>query len=211
MKHLFFTFILAFLAINSAMAQMPMAKVRTIDGENLLGYYLAKSDSTISIKVTTNTEYYKQNTGSDVVTLPIKQVNILKLDNQYYLQERGQFIPVSSKELKQRTMVQDLNLNVNSPNYILGKALKSSGDVALAVGIPCLATGFACMIAGHTMRVHYSDDLFTKADLLETGYYLFPIGASLTIIGIPLHMHGKKIMEMNINYTGNGAGLALKF
>ena len=38
--------------------------------------------------------------------------------------------------------------------------------------------------------------------------YTFGNGASLTITGIPLFVKGKQIMEMKVNYTGNGAGLA---
>jgi hypothetical protein len=37
------------------------------------------------------------------------------------------------------------------------------------------------------------------------------MGAALTIVGIPLNVHGKRIAEMNINYTGNGAGLSFNF
>jgi hypothetical protein len=44
-----------------------------------------------------------------------------------------------------------------------------------------------------------------------TGYILTPMGAALTIVGIPLYVHGKKMLQLDIQYTGNGAGVALNF
>lgn len=100
----------------------------------------------------------------------------------------------------------------NNPNYALGKAMKVSGATALGIGIPCLAVGLATCIAGNVMYVSkYGTGLTTKSQLLETSYYLLPIGASLTIVGIPLYVEGKKIMELNVNYTGNGVGLSMNF
>ena len=99
-----------------------------------------------------------------------------------------------------------------NPNYALGKAMKVSGATALGIGIPCLAAGLATCIAGNVVYVSkYGTGLTTKSQLLETSYYLFPIGTSLTIIGIPLYVEGKKIMEANVNYTGNGIGVSVNF
>lgn len=50
-----------------------------------------------------------------------------------------------------------------------------------------------------------------KSKLATAGGILFPIGASLTIVGIPLHIHGNKIITMNLNYTGNGIGVGVEF
>ena len=100
------------------------------------------------------------------------------------------------------------------PNIAIGNALAKSGAVSLGIGVPCLAAGIALITAGHTMRVSkygLINDVSTKSQLLEAGYILFPIGASLTIIGIPLHIHGKKIIDMNFNYTGNGIGISMEF
>ena len=43
------------------------------------------------------------------------------------------------------------------------------------------------------------------------GYILTPMGGALTIIGVPLYLYGKKMMQVNINYTGNGAGVSATF
>lgn len=106
--------------------------------------------------------------------------------------------------------------NVN--NIAIGEAFEITGITALSIGVPCLAAGLSCCIAGHLLPLEtnyygipYASDLAIRTRCLESSYYLFGIGASLTIVGIPLYVHGKKIMEMNINYTGNGAGLAFKF
>ena len=50
-----------------------------------------------------------------------------------------------------------------------------------------------------------------KGKMQLAGCILLPVGASLTIVGIPLYAHGKKIINMNFNYTGNGVGLAMEF
>lgn len=42
------------------------------------------------------------------------------------------------------------------------------------------------------------------------GYILMPMGGALTVVGIPLYIKGNK-MTMNVNYTGNGAGIAFNF
>ena len=59
--------------------------------------------------------------------------------------------------------------------------------------------------------IPYASELRTQTQCLEASYYLFSIGASLTIVGIPLYVQGKKIMDINITYTGNGAGVAVSF
>lgn len=41
------------------------------------------------------------------------------------------------------------------------------------------------------------------------GCVLLPIGTALTIAGIPLYVKGQHLLDLKIDYTGNGAGLAL--
>lgn len=128
-----------------------------------------------------------------------------------FVSQNGKFVPTKQAKSKIEHIQTLHSYEQHEINVQLGTALKTSGDVALGVGVPCLAAGLACVIACHTMPVYRESTTATRFKVQEAGYYLMPIGASLTIIGIPLHIHGKKIMEMNINYTGNGAGLALKF
>jgi len=123
-----------------------------------------------------------------------------------------------------------------NPNEDLAKVLKTTGTVSLSVGVPCLATGIACLMYANfvpnpvanwttsTTRATAESGLklvsaeeynaaalaFTKkthaAEL--AGYVLTPMGGALTIVGIPLYLSG---MKLNVNYTGNGVGIALNF
>lgn len=52
-------------------------------------------------------------------------------------------------------------------------------------------------------------DVEKKANCTTAGCVLMPFGAALTVVGIPLCVKGKQLMELKVNYTGNGAGLAL--
>lgn len=101
---------------------------------------------------------------------------------------------------------------------MIGKALKSTGGVAIGVGVPCTVAGAILLAVGKSMQksIDYTKPEDGKrsiksSDLQLAGCILLPLGASLTIVGIPLYAHGKKIMTMNFNYTGNGVGLAMEF
>lgn len=52
-------------------------------------------------------------------------------------------------------------------------------------------------------------DGLKKGNCTTAGCVLMPFGAALTVVGIPLCVKGKQLMELKVNYTGNGAGLAL--
>ena len=125
------------------------------------------------------------------------------------------------------------------PNVEIGKALKNTGIISMSVGVPCVAAGVATLLyaefmpnptAGYTtsqaQASQHSDvqNMSTseyiakledyngkKRAASNAGYILTGAGASLTIIGVPLFCYGKRIMTLNVNYTGNGAGLALNF
>ena len=115
------------------------------------------------------------------------------------------------------------------PNYVIGEALKNTGTISIASGIPCLLAGTILLAVGsHVPEVDFGNGYLSdkeKLDKLEAaskdaeakgkmqlaGCILLPIGASLTIIGIPLYVHGKRIMDLNFNYTGNGVGVSMEF
>ena len=125
-----------------------------------------------------------------------------------------------------------------NPNQVVGEAMKTTGTAPLAVGVPCLAAGMACLMyanfvpnpmANYTTnqtranadnRLQYIslDEYRTKAEAFTAsthaaevaGYILTPMGGALTVVGIPLYIKGNK-MTMSVNYTGNGAGIALNF
>lgn len=126
-----------------------------------------------------------------------------------------------------------------NPNVELGKALKNTGVISMSVGVPCVAAGIASLVyanmlpnptAGYTTSqslanqnpnlqymsvseyVAKLEDYNGKVHAANNaGYLLTGAGAALTIVGIPLYCYGKHIMTLKVNYTGNGAGLALNF
>ena len=125
------------------------------------------------------------------------------------------------------------------PNVEIGKALQTTGVISMSVGIPCVVAGVASLLyaeflpnptAGYTtsktLADQYEDleymgtrDYIAKMEEYNgkvrtannAGLILTGTGAALTIIGVPLYCYGKRIMTLNVNYTGNGAGVALNF
>ena len=126
----------------------------------------------------------------------------------------------------------------SDPNQVVGEALQTTGIVSLSVGVPCLAAGMACLMyanfvpnpmVGYTTiqakadadsRLQYLtlDEYKAKAQAFTAsthaaevaGYILMPMGGALTVVGIPLYLKGHK-MVLDIQYTGNGAGVAINF
>lgn len=118
------------------------------------------------------------------------------------------------------------------------EALKTTGTVSLAVGVPCLAAGMASLMyanflpnpmdkyttskivaqEGNAIYVtteEYNNKManFSKQTHAAevAGYILTPLGGALTIVGIPLYVKGEKMMQVDLQYTGNGAGVSFKF
>lgn len=126
----------------------------------------------------------------------------------------------------------------SNPNQVVGQALQTTGVVSLSVGVPCLAAGMACLMyanfvpnpmEGYTTNQSKADadrhlQYITMEEYKEkaqsftasthaaevAGYILMPMGGALTVVGIPLYVKGHR-MTLNVNYTGNGAGIALNF
>lgn len=127
----------------------------------------------------------------------------------------------------------------SDPNVEIGKALQTTGAISMSVGIPCVVAGVASLLyaeflpnptAGYTTSQSLADQYKDLEYMSARGYIakleeyngkvraannagliLTSTGAALTIIGVPLYCYGKRIMTLNVNYTGNGAGLALNF
>ncbi|MBQ0088297.1 MAG: hypothetical protein KBT27_03065 [Prevotellaceae bacterium] len=106
---------------------------------------------------------------------------------------------------------------MQNPNYTIGKAIRSAGKVMNGLGIPSFIVG-AILLGygqGSTNAVAKGkasasqEQLQTYSNCATAGCVLLPFGASMTVAGITLSAKGKQLMELKVNYTGNGAGLAL--
>jgi hypothetical protein len=212
MKRILLILALAVSAI-ATFAQDPV-KVTTSDGKVISGYFVIGTDTTYTIKCTDH--YITNKYGTDTITFRMADIREVYMYNKTFVPSEGKLVAKKSVTSKLGTEVAIVsNGNQSSiytsrpsdPNYMIGKALKSTGSVALALGVPCLVTGSILMAVGCGADL----DMTTKNQVVTASCILFPIGASLTIVGIPLYAHGKKIMTMNFNYTGNGVGLAMEF
>lgn len=56
-----------------------------------------------------------------------------------------------------------------------------------------------------------ADVIKKHEDSKTAGYVLFSVGSAMTLVSIPIIVAGNHIMDMNINYMGNGAGIAMRF
>ena len=131
----------------------------------------------------------------------------------------GKFVPSAKAQAKldkmraeQEAHAQLVGERAANPNLVIGNALKKTGGICMGIGIPSAIVG-AILVGVGNSGTNTTDvsKLKTKANCAAAGYVLLPMGAALTIVGIPLNVHGKRIAEMNINYTGNGAGLSFNF
>ena len=202
MKMNYLLLICAFFIAIGVSAQKTSLKMT--NGQTLNGTLIDATDSTVIFMV-------EGEVNAQTFTIPAARIVSGKLPHDGRLLVNDGRIIIQNKEdiiaAKQKKMA-------DNPNFAIGKALKVSGAFSIGIGVPCLAAGLATCIAGNVMyvsRYGMVSDLTTKSQLLETSYYLLPIGASLTLVGIPLYVEGKKIMDLNINYNGNGLGLAMKF
>ena len=198
MKRFYFAIICTFMVVVSANAQY--CTLRMASGQTIEGTLIDATDSTITFLMEGATQAY---------TIPASKIKSGSLPHKgKILIEEGKIIIQTGEEIK---AAQRNELAAN-PNYAIGRAMKVSGATSLSIGIPCLIAGLSTCIAGNVMYVgKYGSGLTTKSQLIETSYYLIPIGASLTVVGVPLYVEGKKIMDLNVNYTGNGVGLTVNF
>ena len=167
------------------------------------GRFLSSSGLTINdVLLAQSTEAAEKQAQEELRNAPIQTQALVSMQRQ--IEELMQLQAQAAEKAQQQVYPS------NGADYtLIGKAFKTTGTVSLSIGVPCLAAGIACCTAGNVGGNRYN--LIARAQCLEASYYLFGIGASLTIVGIPLYVQGKKIMDINITYTGNGAGVAVSF
>lgn len=138
--------------------------------------------------------------------------------------EDGRFVPTAKaqekmekKQAMQRAREREAQVKVSrqlhdraaDPNAVIAHALKTTGATAIGLGIPSLFVGTILVAVGNAPSAKINP--ITRMNCATAGYVLMPFGAALTVVGIPLHVHGKRIAELKFNYTGNGAGIAMNF
>ena len=202
-------------------------KVTTSDGKVISGYFVIGTDTTYTIKCTDH--YITNKYGTDTITFRMADIREVYMYNKTFVPYEGKLVAKKYVTSKLGTEVAVVSNGQQStiytskpgnPNYMIGKALKSTGGVAIGIGVPCAVAGAILLAAGKSAEksLYNPDnvslnlkDIKSSSDLQLAGCILLPLGASLTIVGIPLYAHGKKIMTMNFNYTGNGVGVAMQF
>lgn len=177
-----------FLAAAPASAQVPVARVVTLDGKKIVGDYVTKNDSAVILR-----------DWGKLVSVPFNTIDKMLLQGETFLMRDGEFVKLER--------LSAARVHPSNPNDVIANAFRSTGGVALGIGVPCLVTGAICL------GVSYADGVPSnkKMRLGAAGSILLPVGCSLTIIGIPLTIHGKRIMDMNVKTSGTSAGLALVF
>lgn len=225
MKRLFFIITILFAAI--ALHAQYTINVVTNDGRLIRGYLLNGTDSTITIKCTDN--------------LIIKKFGeVLDFKMNCDVREVKLFDPASGRLISKSTpktwvmpeVIVDnprASSKPSDPNIVIGKAFKTAGGVSIGIGVPCMIAGTALLVAGNQKikqsaeilagknnisnsdLVNYNEQSINGSGMYTAGCALLPVGAAFTIVGIPLYVSGKKIMNMNFNYTGNGLGVTMQF
>lgn len=132
-----------------------------------------------------------------------------------------------------------LNEYAQSQMNLIAKTLRKTGIVSMSVGIPVLAAGIGSLVAAtcipnptngyttsHSLANESANLTYMQADeyiakmkdynglvktLENTGYICTGAGAALTLISIPLYCYGEYLLRLDINFTGNGAGLNINF
>ena len=233
-----FLFIIALIISATSIFAQDEVKVYAKDGLVMAGYFVCGTDSTYTIKSTNDIRpYVIKQYGTDTVTFRMADISYVHMYGKVFVPIDGKLTAQEiNKNTKQTSIIShDQKLpstylpQPSNPNYVIGKALKSTGSVAIGVGVPCLVAGTILTAIGCSKtEVDLGNGYISEKELLDkiesitaksgskakaqlAGCILLPIGASLTIVGIPLYAHGKKIMTMNFNYTGNGVGLAMEF
>lgn len=179
-----------FLVAAPASAQVPVARVVTIDGKKIVGDYVTKNDSAVILR-----------DWGKLVSVPFNTIDKMLLQGETFLMRDGEFVKLER--------LSAARVHPSDPNDVIANAFRSTGGVALGIGVPCLVTGAICLAIGKTGVT--ARNAIEKANLCTAGSILLPVGCSLTIIGIPLTIHGKRIMDMNVKTSGTSAGLALVF
>lgn len=202
--------------------------VTTKDGAVTNGNFVDGTNSTYTISC-----------KGDTITFRMQDIYEVCMYDKIFVPVDGELVALKSakKTDTQPTATNTYIARPANPNLVIGKAMKSIGGVSMGVGVPCMVAGAVMWAVGlngtyssmgdYTNLITNAGDYSMKeivemgnqsmeknkknTTLMTAGICLTSVGGALTIVGIPLYVHGNKIMTMNLNYTGNGVGLAMQF
>jgi len=205
MKRLFL-FLTVVVIAASVMAES--VSVFLSDGRKIKGSLISYTEEVLIIEPNTLVKYEKKFSPEEVLYFTIDGVGKCdSKDGKFIFDESTRIIPEEKASVAE---VQPNNVLPSNPNEVIGKALKSTGGACIGVGIPSLIAGTILVAYGYAGNNNLSK-VIVKSKCATVGCVLLPFGAALTVVGIPLYVHGKHIAELNFNYTGNGAGVAVNF
>ncbi len=199
MKKLLLFVVMAIIAISIKATEV---NVHLQNGKNIKGVLVDQTDSTLIVRP------YNMPDGMFLKPELVKSYRVSGVG--VYEVADGKFVltstPNSEKEQKAQEKDQRNRVLAANPYEVISSAFKSSGVICMSVGVPMLFAGTILVGVGNS-----GDYSLSKANCATAGYVLMSTGAALTIVGVPLFVHGKRIAELKFNYTGNGAGLAVNF
>ena len=205
-------FIVVAFVVTVITAQAATVTATFTNGQSIEGTLISMTDTTVTLVPIYSVDH------KEIVIKPerVRYFSISGIGRHNV--EDGKFVPSAKAQAKlDKMQEQKRTLAAANPNQVIAKAFKSTGGVCMGVGIPSLLVGTILVAYGNTGLIALpkttedAEKNATKAKCSTAGCVLLPMGAALTIVGIPLHVHGKRIGELNVNYTGNGAGLSFNF
>lgn len=208
-------FLMLTLIASTIFAAAQVVTVTLVDGSRSYGEFISCDENLLVIEPYTAVKYAKKFKPVEVTLVDVQDVGQYKsIDGKFVFDESSRVIKVQPQET---IVVREEAPKRATPNEVIGKAFKATGNACISLGIPSLIAGTILVAYGNTdlatmpTTKEKADKNASKAKCAAAGYVLMPMGAALTIVGIPLCVHGKKIAQMNFNYTGNGAGLAVNW
>lgn len=194
---------------------------------NFTGKLIKQKDDKLEIKIFEDL-YVNRNLYAkkdDVIALPIEKIESVMLNNEYVYKDKKVIIlnNYNYKEINSGCpklgLVDNAIKNQIAINKQLGKSLKSSGAALMGLGVPILVTGTILLACGYSTDTYYlygeKINTYKNTSAGIAGAILFPIGITMTTIGIPLYCTGVKIGNMNaefsLNFNSNGAGISLVY
>jgi len=202
-------------------------EIQTKDGKKYNGEIRVRTDSTLTI--------YNRNTLREYNFIADEILEAWTAQGDWYTVENGKIVGQSYDEILARKKTEE-KIRMGDPNYAIGKALKSAGSVSLALGVPSMFVGCVLIAAGYSkpnqlkqmindkaagktvdntkymkLATDVAKNKETYSNCATAGVVLLPFGGALTVVGIPLYVHGKNILELAVQVSDNGAGVAVKF